>query len=174
MEIDKNLANVMAFVKKNDKLIGELKDAGGAVKGTVEKLVKRFEKNRKEVKALVESLGRTKFIVGKDTDTRERQAVLLDEIARCTKDIEFFRDDPLLKAHYLNMRAASYVALSRTYDDMAAKIIDFTQDEVEELQVLLARAALDTENRMKLAFIVDASIQLTKVALRVATKIVAI
>jgi len=174
MPIEKDLKSVVAFVKKNEKLVDDLKDTAGATQQTIERLAKRFDANRKEIETLVESLGRTRFVVGRDAGTREQQAILLDEISVISKSIDEFRDDPLLKAHFLNLRGRTFTALSLTYDDMAAKMIDFTEDEVEELHVLLGRAALDTEKRQRLAFIVDATIQLSKIALRVATKVVAI
>ena len=53
------------------------------------------------------------------------------------------------------------------------KIIKFTDEEVAELKELMRQATLDTEARRRWADILNASIQVTKIALKVAVKLVA-
>ncbi len=64
-------------------------------------------------------------------------------------------------------------ALGNTFNDLVAQIVTFSPQEIDDLRVLLRRATLDTASRQKLAHVLDASVQISKLLLRVAGKLVA-
>jgi hypothetical protein len=67
----------------------------------------------------------------------------------------------------------AYMLLANTYNDLVGQIVTFTPQEIDELRVLLRKATLDIEFRKQLAHVLDAAVQVSKLLLRVAGKLVA-
>lgn len=173
MAIERSIAGVGAFLEKNDGLIKEISEAAGAVGTVLANLADKVDANKEEASALAEQLGQTEFAIAGESSVKARQEQFLDEIAQVGKRIRQFRDHPDILVHLYAEQGALYVGLSNTYNDLVGEIITFSQEEVDEIRVLLRRATLDAAARQRWADVLDAAVQITKFSLRVATKLVA-
>lgn len=169
MAIDASINGVTDFLKQNEDLI---KDIGEAAK-TIETLNRQLTENRKQAEKLVDRINEMKFAVSQSAETRQRQRLLLSKIEQVSKDIQLFADEPDILALLFAQRAGFYMALGNTFDDLVSDIVRFSPQEIDDLRVLLRRATLDAKSRQEIAHVLDAAVQLSKFALRVATKLVA-
>lgn len=170
MSIEPSIEGVSRFLKENDDLIKDIR----AGKETLEKLADRVKSNRDSTEELVEKIGKIPFKVAKKQDIRDRQTNLLGEIRETRKKVHIFRDDPTMMGLFESNLAALYLELGNTYiEESVENIVTFTQEEVDEIRVLLRRATLDAEARQNIAHILDAAIQIGKLALKVAVNIAA-
>ena len=157
MSIEPSIEGVSRFLKENDDLIKDIRTG----KETLEKLANRVKSNRDAAENLVEEIGKIPFKVAKKQDIRDRQTKLLIEIKETRKKIHIFRDYPTMMGLFESNLAALYLELGNTYiEDSIENIVTFTQDEVNEIRVLLRRATLDTEVRQNVAHILDAAVQI--------------
>lgn len=165
MGIEPSIEGVILFLKENDDLIKEIR----AGKETLETLADRVKSNRDATEKLVEKIGKIPFRFAKKQDIRDRQTKLLEEIRETRKKIHIFRDDPTMVGLFESNLASLYLALGNTYiEESLENIITFSQQEVDEIQVLLRRATLDAEARQNIAHILDAAVQIGKIALKIA------
>lgn len=170
MSIEPSIEGVSRFLKENDDLIKDIR----AGKETLEKLADRVKSNRDSTEELVEKIGKIPFKVAKKQDIRDRQTNLLGVIRETRKKIHIFRDDPTMMGLFESNLAALYLELGNTYiEESVENIVTFTQEEVDEIRVLLRRATLDAEARQNIAHILDAAVQIGKLALKVAVNIAA-
>jgi hypothetical protein len=173
MAIAARLKSVTDFLQKNEALIEAIKDAGQAAAKQIDALSDRLEANREEAAKLVEQIDGLNFQVARDAQTRHRQRLFLDKIEQLSKDIQLFADDPDILVMLYAERGALYVGLGNTFSDSVAQIVTFTPQEIDDLRVLLRRATLDTKSRKQLAHVLDATVQISKLALRVAGRLAA-
>jgi hypothetical protein len=173
MAIAASLKGVTDFLQKNETLIEAIKDAGQAAAKQIDALSDRLEANREEAAKLMEQIDGLNFQVARDAQTRRRQRLFLDKIEQLSKDIQLFADDPDILVMLYAERGALYMGLGNTFSDSVAQIVTFTPQEIDDLRVLLRRATLDTKSRKQLAHVLDATVQLSKLALRVAGRLAA-
>jgi len=173
MAIEASLKGVTDFLQKNEGLIELIKDTAQDATDKIKTLSDQLEANRNEAKQLVDQINGMKFRGAQDADTRQRQQLILGKIEQVSKDIQTFADEPDILIMLYSERGGLYMALGNTFNDPVGQIVTFSPEEIDDLQVLLRRATLDTESRKKLAHILDASVQVSKLLLRVAGKLVA-
>ena len=170
MSIDPSIEGVGKFIKENDELIADIKSR----KETLEKFAEKVKANRDETDALVKKIEKIPFTVAKESDTKERQTQLLNEIKETRKKIHLLRDNPTLVGLLHGNLSRFYLELGNTYlEESVENIVTFTQDEVDEIRVLLRRATLDAQARQNLADILDAAVQIGKLGLKIALKLAA-
>ena len=168
MSIDPSIEGVGKFIKENDDLIADIKSG----KETLEKLAEKVKTNRDETDALVKKIEEIPFTVAKGSDTKERQTQLLNEIKETRKKIHLLRDNPTLVGLLHGHLSRFYIELGNTYlEESVENIVTFTQDEIDEIRVLLRRATLDAQARQNLADNLDAAVQIGKLGLKIALKL---
>jgi hypothetical protein len=171
MSIQTSTQGLTDFLQRNDKLIQDIRETGKDVTDQVKGLATRFDQARNEAQELISKLGTASFVVAKANDTKVKQARLFEEITVIGKKISDYQDHPEITAGLYATQAAKYVALANTFNDTVSQFVTFTDDEVAQLQTLLRGATLDAEARQRWADILDATVQLTKLALKVAAKL---
>lgn len=172
MTIESSFEGVSRFLKENDDLIKKIRENVSDAKDILKDLSDRVKSNRDATEELVGKIGKIPFKVAQNQDIKDRQAKLLDEIRATRKKIHIYRDDPTMKGLFLGNHSTLYLELGNTYIEASVeKIVTFTQEEVDEIRVLLRRATLDAEARQNAAHILDAAVQISKLALKVAVKL---
>jgi len=169
MTIERSVRGVMAFLQENDALIKDIKDGIGDVRS----LARRLDEHRARASQLLDTIGELPFEVARDRDVRAKQKRLVEQITRVGKDMQAFVDEPDILVLLWAQRGALYVALGNTYNDLAAEIVNFSENEIDDLRNLLRRATLDTESRKRFAALLDGAIQVSKFGLRTVAKLVA-
>ncbi len=174
MSIEASLAGIGDFLERNDALIKNLRDAGSEAAATLRTLAERVAAHREATAELMAKIDRIPFVTAKDEIVRGRQARLLREIEETRRKIHAFRDDPTLMGLFETNLSAFYQELGNTtIAESVARMVTFSQEEVDELRVLLRRATLDAESRQRKADLLDAAAQLGKLGLKVGIKLVA-
>ena len=171
MAIERSIRGVTGFLQQNEDLIKDISAAASDAAGVIGGLSTRLDKNRSDAEELVANINGQAFAVAKDSNVKQRQEQLLEQIEQVSKDIQKFRDDEDILVHLYGQRGALYMALGNTYNDLVPQLVTFTQQEVDDLRVLLRRAVLDAAARQRQADVLDAAVQISKLALRVATKL---
>jgi hypothetical protein len=178
MSIPLSFEGITTFLKENDTLVTQVRDAiesGETAATAIQKFFGKLAVAKGDMQELVDALGPTiKFAVGKTSDIRATQDSLLTEINEVSTSIREFGGDPELITLLLLHRSKLYKRLADTYNAAVSKIIPFDQQEIDEFETLLKRAELDIEHRQKLAFILEGVVGLAKLAAKIATKLVAI
>ncbi|HQR21844.1 MAG TPA: hypothetical protein PKV98_13305 [Burkholderiaceae bacterium] len=165
----KALSDLTTFLQKNEALIEEIRDGVKAL----DDLNSTLDQHRQDADAMLSQINNLSFAPARDEDVRKRQRVLLENIEELSKKISLHADDPDLLILFFAQRGDLWFALGNTFNEAAGSIITFSPDEVDELRVLLRRATLDAAARQRVADVVDAAVQLSKLAFRIAAKVVA-
>ena len=175
MSIENSIGSVAEFLQRNDGLIKDITETGKTAADKLKVLFKKLEGSRSEAGELIGKIeaGQVKFAVAADAEMKEKQRLFLEEIGNVGKKIQLFQDEEDLVGLLYAQQAALYIGLANTYNDTVKMGVTFTEGEIDELNVLLRRATLDKEARKRQADILDATIQLSKFALRVAAKLAA-
>lgn len=174
MSIAASFEGVNQFLKENEELVKEIRGAVSATKDTIETLADRVQTNRTETEEMTKKIGKIAFKVAKKRDTKDRQKELLKKIEEAKKKIEQYKDDPTMMGLIQTDLSAYYLALGNTYlEESVEQIVTFTPEEANEIRSLLQSATLDAQNRENLAAILDAAVQISKVALKMAVKLAA-
>ena len=173
MAIEASLKGVTDFLQKNEALIEQIKDTAQGANDAIKALADQLQASRDEAAQMVERIDGMRFEVARDAQTKQRQQLILGKIEQLSKDIQTFADEPDILVMLYAERGAPYAGLANTFNDQVAQIVTFSPQEVDDLRVLLRRATLDIESRQQLAHILDAAVQVSKLLLRVAGKLVA-
>lgn len=173
MEIAPSFEGFVDFYKKNEELISEIAETAETAHAKVKALFERLKASREALKTMVRGINDLAFAVAADRGTREKQQELLQKIGKLSRDIQDFRDYPDIVAQLLLARGLAFDALAVTYTNAVAEIVTFTEGEVDHLKNLLRRAALDARGRQRVAALLDAAVQLSKLALKVGVKLAA-
>jgi seryl-tRNA synthetase len=163
------LRDLKSFLQENEELIEDIRDGAKSLAALNDKL----DQHRQDADALLSQINNLSFAPARDEDVRKRQRVLLEKIEQLSKEISTHADDPELLILFFAQRGDLWFALGNTFNEAAGSIITFSTQEVDELRVLLRRATLDAAARQRAADVVDAAVQLSKFAFRIATKVVA-
>lgn len=170
MAIAKSIKGVTDFIQGNEALIKDIVDQAKSISA----LFAQIEQAKGDVKALVEEIpNHITFAVAQSAAVKSTQTALLGEIADVSRKIVDFKDQPLLVASLYLHRSGLYMALGNTYNSLAPAAIQFTQVEIDTLQVLIRRATLDTQARQRWADVLDAAVQISKSGLQLALKLAA-
>jgi DNA repair exonuclease SbcCD ATPase subunit len=172
MPIPASVQGVVDFIKENDTLIKDINETAEVSVDQIKKLVNRLDQTRKETEQLLQKLGSTKFVIAKRQDVQNRQQVLLAKIEEVSKEIQVWKDDPTIAGLLLAARGELYQRMANTYNYTVSKVIRFSQEEVDKLDVLIRRSILDTQSRKKKAHILDGAIQMAKILFRIGKKLV--
>ena len=173
MSIEASTKGVTEFLDDNDKLIEEIRGTADDAIDQLQDLFKILEKNRKQAEELVSKIDSMKFAVSNNEDVKKTQKQLLEEIREVSKKIQSFQDNPSLCAAFLGVRARLRFDLGKTFiKETVQTIVPFTPDEIQELRGHLRKAVLDTVARQKRADILDATVQISKLAIKVAVKLI--
>jgi hypothetical protein len=168
MSIERSFKGVSEFLKQNADLIKQIKDGGS----TLTSLAHLVEANRKGAEELAANMEKVPFQVAKDQDTKKKQAKLLADIEATRAKIERYRDDPTMMGLYQTELSTLYQQLGNTYVlESVGKIIVFTQAEIDEIHNLLAQATLGAAARQNQANVLQAAVQIGKLALKVLVKL---
>lgn len=171
MGIKASIKGVVEFLKRNDDLIKEIAGTGKEAFDTLKELADKVDRTREETRELIEKVGTVEFVISKSSEMREKQQMFLEEIQNVSKKIRKFEAYPDITAHLYAQRSSLYMGLANTYTETIGKMVTFTQQEADEIRVLLRRAVLDAEARQRKADILDAAVQLTKLMFKVARKL---
>jgi hypothetical protein len=170
MKIEPSIKGVSRFLKDNDDLIKDIRSG----KEILENLADRVKSNRDATEEIVENIGKIPFKVAKKQDVRDRQKKLLEEIMVTRKKIHIFRDDPTMMGLFEGNLSALYLELGNTHiEESVENMVTFTQEEVDDIRVLLRRATLDAQARQNMAHILDAAVQIGKLTFKIALNLAA-
>ncbi len=173
MSVATTIKGVVDVLRDRDTLVDDITGEAETAAAELKKLASRLSAARSETEDLLDELTTVQFAVAAKPTTKAEQQSLLAKIADVSKDIQEFKAFPQITRHLYAQRTELYLLLSNTFNDMARKIVAFTDQDVDDLRPLLRRAALDAESRKQKAHLLDAAIQLAKIAFRVATKLAA-
>lgn len=167
-----NLAfdELIAMIAEQEELIDELMDLADEGRDVRDDVLTRIEDTRDWAARLIDDIDDMDFFISDDPDDRGEQQMLLQEIQAIGKKIHQFRFYPDITTHLRLQRGALLVALANTYNDLTAYVIEFSEDEVMQLRLLLRRAVLDAEERQHWANVLDSAVQLSKFMFRVGTR----
>jgi hypothetical protein len=172
MSIPASFEGVSRFLKDNDDLIKEIRDAALSAKGKLRSLADRVEAHRNASTNLVKEMGAFPCKVAKRQDTKDRQKKLLLQIEKAHRKIQRYRDDPPMLALIQSDLSVYYLELGNTYlEEPVERMVAFSQEEADEIRGLLQGATLDAEKRKDLAAVLDAAVQVSKAVLKVAVKL---
>lgn len=173
MSIEKSMRGIKDFLQRNDGLTKDImstgKDAVVALKG----LAARVDSTHREAQELIDQIDTAEFVVARTDETKRKQQELLNQIGTLSDEIWQFASAPELTIPLQGRLAALYVALANTFTDEIRRIITFTEEDVRTFKELLKQAVLDAEKRQRQADILDAAVQLTKLALKGGVKLAA-
>jgi predicted nuclease with TOPRIM domain len=172
MSIEVSIKGVVDFLKKNDDLIREVAKTGREAVERIKELADKLDKAREETRDLLEKVTRIEFSVSKFLKTREKQRILLEEIQDIGRRIRRFEAYPDITAHLYTDLSALYMSLANTYTQSIRRMVTFTDQETDEIKVLLRRSVLDAASRQRKADVLDAAVQLAKLMFKVARKLV--
>lgn len=177
MSIPLSTDGISVFLKQNDALVTQVKqaiEAGETAATDIQKYFSKLDVAKDDMKKLLEALGPTvKFAVARSSDVQATQAALFDEISQVSESIRDFDGDPELTTLLILHRSKLYKKLADTFNNAVSKVIPFDQQEIDEFETLLSRAELDGDRRQKLAFILDGAVGLAKLGAKIAMKLVA-
>jgi len=173
MAVAASIKGVTDFLQEHEALIETIKDTAKDATEKISALSDQMEANRKEAERLVDQINGMRFEVARDPQTKLHQAEILDKIEKLSKKIQIFRDKPDILIRLYAQRSDQYALLTATFQNLVGQIVTFSEIEVDELRVLLRRATLDIEFRKHAAHVLDAAVQVSKLLLRVAVKLVA-
>jgi hypothetical protein len=177
MSIPLSTEGVTNFLKQNDQLVSQIRDAveiGEDLGSEAGRLFSKLEVAKQDARELLNALGpNVKFVVAKSSDVRAQQQSLLAAINEISESIRDFQADPDLTALQLLHRSKLYKKLADTFTNTVSQVISFQPLDIDEYATLVKRADLDTDERKKLAFILDGAVGLTKFAAKVAVKLIA-
>jgi hypothetical protein len=166
-----DLAGVIELLQGNDEFIKEIVKTGETAVGKLNKLSQQLDVIRKDADELVAMVTTTQFAVADAPEVKVTQKKLLDKIEQVGKDIQELSAFPQITRHLYAQRTQLYLLLADTYNEAARNVVLFTDREAEDLRVLLRRSVLDAASKQKKAHILDAAVQLSKLACRVAGKV---
>jgi hypothetical protein len=172
MSIPESFEEVSRFLKENDDLVKEIRDAAAGAKDKLQSLADRVEANRNATTKLVKGMGAFPFAVANRQDTKDRQKKLLLQIEIAQRKIQKYRDDPTMLGLLQSDLSVYYLELGNTYlEEPVERMVAFSREEAVEISGLLQSATLDAEKRQDLAAILDAAVQVSKAVLKVAVKL---
>ncbi|HSL02467.1 MAG TPA: hypothetical protein VK901_02875, partial [Nitrospiraceae bacterium] len=138
MSIPLSFEGITAFLKENDTLVTQVRDAiesGETAATEIQKFFGKLAVAKGDMQELLDALGPTvKFVVGKTSDIRATQDSLLTEINDVSESIREFGNDPELLALLILHRSKLYKKLADTFNATVSKIIPFNQQEIDELE----------------------------------------
>jgi hypothetical protein len=172
MKFDNSIQWIADFWKNNQALVEQIQETGQDAADDIKKLADALQENQKQAAKLAGVLD-TKFGVASDDNTKKTQSDLIKRIQDLNEEIKEFRDSPEITAPLLSKRSDLYLALADTFDQSVREFVQFTPDEIKEINDLLEQAALDTATRQKWADVLNAAVALTELALKVAVKVAA-
>jgi hypothetical protein len=171
MTMSANLQGVIELLQGDDEFIKEIVQTAENASGKLDQLSQKLDVIREDADELISMASTTKFAVAKGPDVKVHQKKLLDKIEQVSKDIQELSEFPQITRHLYAERTQLYLLLAGTYNKAARKVVPFTDQEAEDLRVLLRRSVLDAASRQKKAHILDAAVQISKLAFRVASKV---
>ena len=89
--MNRSIEGVVTFLQDNDNLIKQLMETAESATNEIEQLADRVGNAREEAQVLVDQLGAVEFSVGRQDDTKVRQAALLEAVAALRKKFGRFR-----------------------------------------------------------------------------------
>lgn len=152
-----------------DELI-ELAEDGGAPD---EDVFDRIDESRDLAGQLIADLGEIEFRISDDPDDRAEQQLLLGEIRSIGKRVQRFRYYPDVLRHLRMQRETLLAALNDTCNELTPYVIEFSDDEIMQLRLLLRRAAVDDDERSEWAHAIDSSVQVSKIFFRIGERMTA-
>jgi ABC-type transporter Mla subunit MlaD len=170
MAIQKTIQDVMEFAQQLDDKIKDIINDAKAVGDLYEDLSVK----RQEAEQLAKQLAPTiAFTVANDAEVKKSQQELLGRIAAFGEVINTTASNRMLVANLQLERAALYVQLGNTYNNLVSQVITFNQAQINELVTLVKQAELDAARRQIKADVLNAAAQLSKFTLKLAGKLVA-
>ena len=169
--MNRSIEGVVTFLQDNDSLIKQLMETAESATNEIEQLADRVGNAREEAQVLVDQLGAVEFSVGRQDDTKVRQAALLEAVAALRKKFETYKND-LRRGIYAAETSNLYLQLANTFNnETVAQIVPFGADEISGYKDLMKKAVLDAASRKKRAAVIKAGVQISRLALGVAGKL---
>lgn len=156
-----------------EELIDELLDLAEAGGEIGDEMPDRVDEARDRAGLLIGDLDGVEFQISDDPDDRAEQQLLLSEMKAIGKRVQLCRYYPDVVRYLRLQREAVFAALNDTYGDLTSYVIEFSDDEVAQLEVLLRRAAVDSDEREVWAQLIDSAVQVAKIYFRVAARMTA-
>lgn len=173
MSIEKSFEGVVDFWKKNQDLLTQIFNTGKEASNIIKSLADQLEQNRQDAEALVPALTTAKFQRTKAADVQKQQQNILQQIQEQNDKLVEFKDSPELTTGILSKISDLDLELAETFDETIAGFVPFNNDEIAGINELLQEAAVDAVNRQKWADVLDATVKLTEMALKIAMKVAA-
>jgi hypothetical protein len=173
MSIPTTIQGLVKYVVDRADFVDKVTGYGEEAVERIRSAADQLDADRKEADELVTNLATVKFAISDDDEIKAKQARYLALIEQLCKDIQDNQDDPELVRVLRGQRAELYLILSNLQVIAIKNCVPFTPQDAEELRVLLRRSALDAGARKIKAHVLDAAIQLSKLAFQ-AAKTVAI
>ncbi len=167
-----SIEGVTQFWKANQGLVEQIQQTSQNAVDDIKTIADALQKNQQQASELAGGLGGN-FLVAYAAAVKQKQSDLIQQIQALNEQIEEFRSAPEITADLYAQRGMLYVALADTFDDSVEQIVEFSPDEIKELNELLARAALDAASRQKWAAVLNAAVSLTEMTLKLAAKLAA-
>ena len=172
MSVQNSLQWVTEFWKNNQKLVEQIQKTGKDVAAEIKDVADAVKSNQEQAVTLAAALG-TKFAVAQSDAVKQRQQELIKQIEDLNQQIQEFRNSPEITSNLLTDRSTLYEALAQTFDNSVEEFVEFTPAEIAEINGLLKEAALDSASRQRWAKVLDATVALTQMALKIAIKVAA-
>ncbi|ULA67694.1 MAG: hypothetical protein LZF62_260028 [Nitrospira sp.] len=170
--MNRSIDGVVTFLQDNDNVIKQLMETAESATTDIEQLATSVDHAREEAQVLVDQLGAVEFSVGRDDDTKVRQTALLEAVAALRKKFELYKNDPLRRGIYAAEISNLYLQLANTFNnETVARIVPFGPDEIDTYKDLMKKAVLDAASRKKRAAVIKAGVQISRLALGVASKL---
>lgn len=170
--MNRSIDGVVTFLQDNDNVIKQLMETAEAATTDIEQLATSVDHAREEAQVLVDQLGAVEFSVGRDDDTKVRQTALLEAVAALRKKFELYKNDPLRRGIYAAEISNLYLQLANTFNnETVARIVPFGAEEIDTYKDMMKKAVLDAASRKKRAAVLKAGVQISRLALGVASKL---
>ncbi len=170
--MNRSIDGVVTFLQDNDNVIKQLMETAESATTDIEQLATSVDHAREEAQVLVDQLGAVEFSVGRDDDTKVRQTALLEAVAALRKKFELYKNDPLRRGIYAAEISNLYLQLANTFNnETVARIVPFGAEEIDTYKDMMKKAVLDAASRKKRAAVLKAGVQISRLALGVASKL---
>ena len=173
MSIQKSLGSLVRLVQKVDGLIDEIQDSNDASPQRVGELLEEYVREALEI--VGGSIDKEeKLSAPEKAGTRQEVRELMQDIEKQKTVIERSRDRPHLLGPLKLQLVGFYIQLGNLImTNSVEQIIQFDDQELDEINQLLLQAERDALERQRLANILSGAVSLSKGLLKIAMKVVA-
>ncbi|HJU05173.1 MAG TPA: hypothetical protein VJ692_08455 [Nitrospiraceae bacterium] len=168
-----SIEDIADFLQRHYDLLRKITEASPGAVDKIRGFADKIDATREEAKAFVTEAGKVEFLVAGSDEMEAKQKFLFEKIETIGKEIQENQNFPEIAIFLYAQRSDMFKELAKTYDDLVAKIVEFTPQDIEELKGLLQRAALNAAERKKQQLVIMAAVDVAKFTVRLAAKVFA-